>query len=195
VTPFDLVFLVSFLASVVMLVLALVDALRGRAARSRRTLVRGAAGLGFYLTVLIAVSLLTPPRLMALGEKRCFDDWCIAVQDARESRSSAGADYIVTLRLSSRARARPQRERGIVVYLTDAQERRYDAIAQPSDRPFDLMMAPGASTDVTRTFRVDADAAVLSAVVAHEGSRRFPGLLIIGDEASLLHKRTRVRLR
>ena len=39
-----------------------------------------------YLCVVIAVSLSTPRREIAMGEDRCFDDWCIAV----ESISGAG---------------------------------------------------------------------------------------------------------
>jgi hypothetical protein len=194
-TPFDLLFLVSFLASIGTLAFAFVCLLRGRAIQARRIVARYAVCLAVYFVVLVTVSLLTPARRLGLGERRCSDDWCIAVQSATASPSSSGTDYVVALRLSNRARGRPQRERGIVVYLTDAAGRRYDAVAQASDRPFDATIPAGESTDVTRRFRVASDAGEVSAVVAHEGSLRFPGLIIIGDEGSLLHKRTQVPLR
>jgi hypothetical protein len=189
-TIFDLVFIAVFLASVVTIGTAVGQALLGHGRKAAALLARYAIGLAVYLAIVVIVSLVSPRRVLPVGQDRCFDDWCIGVADIRASpATSNGRGYTVTFRMRSRARGRPQRETGIAPYLLDAEGRRYDPVADTAAAPFDVTLSPGQSATATRRFEVPSGARDLGVVVAHEGSYGFPGLVIIGDEASLLHKK------
>jgi hypothetical protein len=184
-TLFDLIFIAVFLVSVAVLLAAAVAAIRGHRPRALG-LLRGLGGLiGVYLAVVIAVSIDSPRRSIPLKEPRCFDDWCVSVD--RVDRTAAGADvsYAVTLRLSSRARTRAQRENGVSVYVVDEHGRRFEPEVNPKDAPFDVLLQPGEAVDATRRFLLPADVQGPGLVIAHE---RFPGIFIIGDDQSLFHK-------
>jgi hypothetical protein len=60
--------------------------------------------------------------------------------------------------------------------------------------PFDVRLEPLQQIITTRAFAVLADAPAVGLVVSREGGITFPRCGIIGDEGSLLHKRTIVRL-
>jgi hypothetical protein len=191
-TVFDLLFVAVFLAAVVLLVLAGVTALRGRRAPALALLCRLGIMAGVYLGIVILVSLVSPRRVLNRGEEQCWDDWCIAVTDAHRQPAADGQSYEVTLRVSSRARRRAQRERGVRVYLMDDRGRCYDAVSDPAAVAFDTLLQPQEAVTATRVFHLPAEAQAPVLVVAHEGW--FPGLFIIGDSGSLFHKPTVVRL-
>lgn len=193
VTLFDLLFILLFLTAVVTLGAALIAALRGRTGVAGRLLRRLVVAAGGYLGVVVVVSLVTPQRVIAIGDDQCSDDWCIAVSQVRRTPVANGVTVEVTFRVSSRARRVEQRERGVIVYLRDAHGRRVDPVARATDLPFDVRLAPQAQVTTSREFLVPADATELGIVVARSGLP-FPGCCIIGDESSLFHKRTIVRL-
>ncbi len=190
---FDLLFLALFVTGVGLLVASAVAAVRGRG-RAARTLLRrlGLAAIA-YLGIVVIVSLASPRRIVHVGDDQCSDDWCIAVTNVRRTPVAAGVSYELTFRLSSRARRVAQRERGVRVYLRDERGRRYDPDAA-ADVPFDVRLDPGQQVTTTRVFTVPADVPAVGLIVALGGGLPFPGCCIIGDEGSLLHKRTEVRL-
>ena len=116
-TIFDFFFIVIVFASLAMLAVVILIALRGRLRQAVKLLAMIGVCLALYLGVIVVVSLASPPRVMALGEDRCFDDWCLAVDDIARSESPTRTEYTVTLRVSNRARRAPQRENGIVVAM------------------------------------------------------------------------------
>lgn len=184
-TLFDLIFIGVFLVTVTILLATAVAAVRENRQRALG-LLRGLGGLiGVYLAVVIAVSIASPRRLIPMKEPRCFDDWCVSVD--RVDRTPAGTEvsYAVTLRLSSRARARAQRESGVSVHVLDDRGRRFEPREDPQDVPFNVLLHPGESVDATRRFLLPADVQGPGLVITHE---RFPGILIIGDDQSLFHK-------
>ena len=188
-TIFDLTFIGVFFATVITLVVAAVAAIRRR--RRARGLLRGlGVFLAVYLGVVVAVSLLSPRRIVRLGEAQCSDDWCLTVDHV--DRTPAGPEilYTVTIRLFSRARGRAQRENGVRVYVLDDRGRRHGAQEDPRAVPFNVLLQPGDSVIAVRRFLVPADARNPGLVVARG---RFPGLFIIGDEQSLFHKPSVVR--
>jgi hypothetical protein len=129
---------------------------------------------------------------MQMGDPRCFDDWCITVENATRRPVGGRIAYLVTLRLSSTARRVSQREKSVAVYLTDDGGRRYNSTPQSADLPFDIQLGPQESVTATRTFEVPPDAQNLGLVITHEGG--FPiGWFIIGYE-SWFHKPALVRL-
>ena len=191
---FDLLFILVVLASVVTLLTAAINLFRGRWQQALRLLVECGAGLAIYLGVVIVVSLVSPQRILALGEDKCSDDWCIAVESIAQSTSLSGADYVVNFRMSSRARRVPQRENGVVVYLIDEKGRRYEAAPNPSAAPFNVVFLPGQVITTIRTFNVSGESSELGVMVTRNGWNSIPGRFIIGDDASLFHKPTIVRV-
>jgi hypothetical protein len=172
---FDLIFIFLFLTAAGSLVTAGVLAVAGQGRRSGRILVRLLAGAAVYLGVVAAVSVVLPRRVVAVGEPQCFDDWCIAVAGFRR----AGEQYEVDFAVSSRARRVAQREKHVTVYLTDGQGRRYDPVADAAAAPFDVLLGPGDSAEVSRRFVVPKAAGAVGVVIGHEGG--FPiGWFIVG---------------
>ncbi len=189
---FDLLFILLFLISVVTLLTAAVSAIRGR--RAAGILRVWAICFAAYMGIVLVVALATPQRVYAVGEDRCFDDWCIAVEAADRSPAPQGILYTVTLRVSSRARRVTQREKGASVYLIDDHGRGFDAVPDPSATPLDVPLEPGQAVRAKRTFLVPADAHDVGLVFFHEGSYCFPGCFIIGEDSNPLHKRAVVHL-
>jgi hypothetical protein len=189
-TIFDLIFIGVFFVTVVMLIATLVTVVRGR---RRPALVVLLALIGFvtvYLVVVVFVSLLSPAHEVHLRQPQCFDDWCISVQEVERTVAGADAFYTTELHLFSRARGRPQRENGVSVYLLDEHGRRYEPAADPQAIPLNVLLNPGQSIIVSRTFILPAEVHDPGLVVAHS---RVPGIFIIGDAESLFHKPTVVR--
>jgi hypothetical protein len=187
---FDLVFIVLFLTSVVTLLTAAVLAIRGQRSRAVRTLRNYAICFAIYMSVVFVVALATPQRVYAVGEDRCFDDWCVAVEDAGRAPSPEGILYTVTLRLSSHAGRVSQREKGVRVYLADNRGRRFDPTPDPAAPPFDVLLEPGQAVRTKRVFLVPPDAHDVGLALSHEG----PGWFIIGDDGNPLHKHAVMRL-
>jgi hypothetical protein len=189
-TIFDLLFILLFLASIVTFLTSAAVWMRGNRPAALRIQKRYWICFAIYMTIVAAVALTAPQRIIHLGEDRCFDDWCIAVQRADHE----GATYIVTFKISSRAKRVTQREKGMDPYLIDAQGRRFDSAPAPQAIPMDVLLAPGEAVETTRSFTLPNDARDLGVVFAHEGSHCFPGCFIIGDDGNPLHKRTVVPL-
>jgi hypothetical protein len=191
-TVFDLLFCVVLLIAIGLLAAAGIAAARRRWARALKTL--GFLGIfaGVYLGIVIIVSLLSPRQALKMGERQCWDEWCMGVADVERKVIGSGLRYIVTVRISSRARQRPQRGRGAYVYVLDESGRRYDPVPDDHAIPFDALLQPGKAIDIVRVFELPADAREPVLAVSHGGG--FPGWCIIGDAASLFHKPIVVRL-
>jgi hypothetical protein len=195
VTPFDLLFLFLFLTAVVSLLVAAVQALRGRGARALTIVRRVGIVAAAYFCVLLVVSAVAPARVLAVGDDHCSDDWCIGVSGARRAATTAGTDYDVDFRLRSRARRVNQREHFVAVYLRGRDGRRYDPVPDARAVPFDTLLHPGETVAAPRRFHVPAGAVVEGAVISRTGGAGwFPRCCIIADEGSLLHRPTIVRL-
>jgi len=176
---FDLLFILLFLLTVGTLLTAGWLALRRQGPRARKILFRWLVAAGVYITIVIAVSLALPRRVLQVGSQQCFDDWCVAIAGFQRTPQGAQVTYRVDLRLSSRARRKPQRETNLVVYLSDAQDQKFAPTAEGSAGAFDVMLEPQQSVIVSRSFSVPANANGLGFVITHEGG--FPiGWFIIG---------------
>jgi len=192
VNIFDLLFIVTFLATVATLLSAAVLAIRGQAARALVLLRRYAICAGAYLVVVVLTSAFWPRSVLQFGARRCFDDWCIAVEKAGRQPADGHVAYVVTFRLSSTARRVSQRENSLAVYVTDNRGRRYGPVPNKSDVPFNVQLGPQESVTATRVFDVPADAHEPGLVITHEGG--FPiGWFIVGYE-TWFHKPAIVRL-
>jgi hypothetical protein len=193
VSLFDLLFILLLLTTFVTLLTAAGLAIRGRRAHAGGILRVWAICFAVYMAIVFVVALATPQRIVRLGEVRCFDDWCVAIQHADHAATPEGVAYSVTLQLSSRARGVTQRANGAYIYLTDAQGRQFDPAPDPSVIPMDVLLKPADAVEIRRSFTLPNDARDVGAVVVHEGSYCFPGCFIIGD-GSILRKRAIVPL-
>jgi hypothetical protein len=195
----DLFFLASVLFVVVLCGCIAASALRRRwetASRLSRFL---GLFVAFYAVTLICVALALPRRFYAPGERRCFDDWCVAALDARVADGSVAAPcradrdsriWIATREVSSDAKRVRQRAPDARAEVEDRQGRRYQPCAAGLTRgpgPARLLsdeIGPGESFRVILPFRLPA-AATPAGLVMHHGD--VPGVAIIGADQSLLH--------
>src|SRR5580704_8574124 len=204
-TPFDLLFIISFLVTVIATVRAGYLLLRKRVAAAKQTGTRLAVFLTIYGVTLVGVSLASPQKKLRVGEVRCFDEWCITVASASRQPSigdvrANGIFYVVTVRVSSRSRGRRQREGDVCTYLTDSRSRRFDVSpmgqnalqrAGVAGEPVTSFVNPGGSFDSRLAFDVPQDATDVGFLKKGCGWLPNP---IIGDPGSFLHRPTTVRL-
>ena len=171
-SPYDLLFLLLVLATVITLLRAGWFALRRQFGRSRRLLGKIAIGFAIYMLIVVGASLILPQRFLKPENPVCFDDWCMAITGVERLPRSGHIAYDVRLRLSSRARRVSQRENHLDVYLTDDQAKRYDPTAESLAHPLNVLLGPGESVMASRSFIVPADATIRGLVIKHEGG--FP---------------------
>ncbi|MBA2285692.1 MAG: DUF4352 domain-containing protein [Ktedonobacteraceae bacterium] len=204
-TIFDLVLILAVLGCVVALFLLGYFLLRRQWRRAKRILLALGSFLVVYTVLLLSVSLLSPQRVLAMHQDRCFDDWCLSVErvvpqstvgNAPMVVTAHGTFYLVTVHVSSRARGITQRALDAQVYLLDASNQRYDPDASGQQaidatgqdgQPLDSKVGPGGSFTRTVVFDLPRGSSHLALVVTHG---QFPGVLIIADEQSFLHKPT-----
>lgn len=183
----DLVFLVMFLAGGVTLVRLLLHVVRRRWREGRRLGLRLAGVSLVYLGLVVAVSLATPRRWVAVGEEQRFDDWSLTVERVEVVEGG----YRLGLRVANRGRGRSQRAADAAVELVGADGRRYVSAAAPAARSLQSVLEPGESFLTVRTFEVPANASIIGADVMHGA---WPQWFIVGDRGSLLHRRPLVRI-
>jgi hypothetical protein len=182
VTLFDLLFIAVFLSTILTLLAAISSAARGRRKQALHILKTLCIGLALYMGAVVLTSIVLPRRVLNVGDPVCYDDWCISVEDVSK-QPARESSYAITLRLSSRARRRSQREIGIVVYLTNDRGQRFDPISENAVIPFNVMLQPQESVTTTRVFEVPADAHIAGLVITHEGSAVPISWFIIGYPA------------
>ena len=149
-----------------------------------------------YLAVLIRVSLTQPQKIVAIGQDRCFDEMCFAVMGVQELPGYLihdGSRLVrVSVRISNHGKQKTQSEKLIQAYLIDKQGRKWAESTGVSGVRLTARVAAGDSVMSEPMFKVAKDATGLGLVFTH--GQRQPGVLVIGDSDSLLHRRTVVRL-
>jgi hypothetical protein len=196
-TLFDLFFLVS-----VLFIFGLATGIAVSALRRRwKTVGRLSRFLGLfvalYAAVGVCVALALPRRFYAPGERRCFDDWCVAaVGIERANDSPCGADngglnWVAIIEVSSVARRIRQRAPDARAEMEDDRGNRYRPCAAPAGNSLSDMLGPGESFRVRLPFRLPS-AATPAGLIVHHGD--FPGVVIIGADQSFLHQPALQRL-
>jgi len=211
-TIFGLVFIGAFLGTAGVLVTVLIHALRRRPKQAVRVLVVYGVFLAVYLCVLLGVSLASSQRILDRDQDRCFDDWCVAVVSTdttpvlgqgEHAVKANGVFYVVTLRLSNGGRGRAQRASSAAVHLRDGQGKSYDVSPRGQAAyeaelgpaaPLTATLIPGQPITTVRVFDAPMGAQMLGLTIEHPVGLS-PGFFVIGDESSLLHKPTLIRLR
>jgi hypothetical protein len=181
-TVFDLIFILVFLSTAVTLLVAASLGVSGHRRQAVRILRIVALGWGLYLATVIAGSIFLPRRVLKMGEPRCFDEICIAIDSFQTKPAGSNASYTVGLALASNARRQSQRENDLVFYLSDTQGNRYDPLGGELTKPSTVLLQPQSSVSIEETFLVPAATNGIGGVIAHEGG--FPiRWFIIGEEA------------
>jgi len=205
-TLFDLLFLVSALFLVICVLLILISAMRSRFDRLRWWTRLLLSYLALYATALLLTSLLSSRRVFAPGQRRCWDDWCTTGVRAFPPDASATPVcpsapgtrvWLAEIEVSSAAKRVRQRAPDARVELEDQQGTDYPPCAswlgQGTNPPHALSdpLGPGESFPVLLPFQLPLSQQPAGIVVRHG---QFPGLLIIGDDNSFLHRRTLQRI-
>jgi hypothetical protein len=169
--------------------------LRGERPPVRRGIAWLAGVWVVYLAVLIGVSLGQKQRVLAAGQPQCFDEMCFTVAGVEEVKGFLVRDgrrlVRVTVRVTNRGRS--ARSDGLIrVYLTDAQGRRWEESAGVNGVGLSTRVAGGDSVMSEPVFKVAGDATGLRLVLTHGWKQ--PGVLVIGDSDSMLHRKTVVEL-
>jgi hypothetical protein len=166
----------------------------------REKVLRGVAWIAVvwvvYLTTLVTVSLVQPQRVVAMGQEQCFGEMCFAVVGVKEIQGFLIRDgsrlVQVSVRVTNRGRGRAQSEGLMRAYLVDAQGRRWEESAGVNGVPLTARVEARISVVSEPVFKVANDATGLELVFIHGWKQ--PGVLVIGDSDSWLHRRTVVRL-
>ncbi|HEU5339648.1 hypothetical protein [Edaphobacter sp.] len=167
--------------------------------RERRRAVRGLAWIAgvwvVYMGVLLTVSLRQRQRVVAFGQPQCFDEMCFTVVGVSEIEGLPAQDgrrlVRVTVRIANRGH-KPESEDLIQAYLIDREGRLWGESPGLSGVRLTTRVPAGQSVLSEPVFAVSEDATGLKLVFTR--GHRQPGVLVIGDSDSLLHRRTVVPL-
>jgi len=173
----------------------LVSWLRGEQLRVRRG-IQWLVGVWFvYLGVLLGVSLVQKQKVLAVGEAQCFDHMCFTVIGVEEVPGFLVRDgrrlVRVSIQVTNRGRS-AQSEGLIKTYLVDGHGRRWKESSGVNGIGLTTRVAGGDSVVSEPVFKVAQDATGLELVLTH--GWRQPGVLVMGDSDSLMHRRTVVKL-
>ena len=168
---------------------------RGERERVRRGVAWLVGVWAVYLCVLAGVSLRQPQRVLAMGKPQCFDEMCFTVTKVEELPGFLIRDgrrlVRVTVQVTNQGK-KTQSEGLIWAYLVDAQGRRWEESAGVNGVELTTRVAGGGSVWSEPVFKVAGNSTGLGLVLTH--GWRQPGVLVIGDSDSLLHKKTVVAL-
>jgi hypothetical protein len=172
-----------------------VSLVRGERERVRRGVMWLAGVWLVYLCVLVGVSLRQPQKVVAVGVPQCFDEMCFTVTEVEELPGFLIRDGRRLVRVSVRVtnRGRKTQSEGLIWgYLVDAQGRRWEESAGVNGVELTARVAGGESVISEPVFKVAGNSTGVGLVLTH--GWRQPGVLVIGDSDSLLHKKTVVAL-
>jgi hypothetical protein len=168
---------------------------RGERQRVRRGVAWLAGVWVVYLCVLVGVSLGQRQRVVTMGEAQCFDEMCFTVTGVEVVPGFLIRDGRRLVRVSVRVtnQGRKAQSEGLIwTYLVDGQGRRWEESPGVNGVGLTARVAGGGSVVSEPVFKVAADATGLGLVFSH--GRWQPGVLVIGDSDSWLHRRTVVKL-
>jgi len=142
-----------------------------------------------YLAVVLGVSLLARPRVVALGQDQCFGSLCFAVV-----RTEAMPSYLashgeralrVSIQITNHSRDHRQGDSDLKAYLVDSRSRRWFEVPGLGGVRLSTTVGPENSIISEPIFKVASDATELRLVFTH--GHGLSHVLRIGDRDSLLH--------
>ena len=154
-TPHDLLLILVVATAALLVITAFVSLLSGKLGRAIKLTLIAALGTAAYIGVVYLSTAMSTKVLIPRGTPFCDDDWCLAVETVKQSSDGIHAHYDITLKISSRARGRAQRENGASdVFLEDSQGRRFAPLAGPPDVLLNVLLQPGQAVKAQRHFDI-----------------------------------------
>ena len=188
-----LAFLVMLGTAITLLVSA-VQVASGRFRSAAKALAASVSWTALYVLALIAVSVLTPQKVVTFGDSYCADIWCIGIDKVSAARRGQEIVYKIDVRIFSDANHVKTSAKGASLYLLDERGRRFPLVPDPSVVPFDVTLDPGQSMNTSLTFVTAADVRQLFLTGDRGAGPPFWVRLYFGSDESLLHKRTLLRV-
>src|SRR5215472_15947483 len=112
----------------------------GRNFRAAAKTLAAVAGLSLaYVVVVIAVSLLSPQKVVDIGDSYCEDIWCIGIERVNVEPLDGSKKYDVAVRIFSVANSTDISAKGASLYLMDERERLFPSIRNTEAVPFDTI--------------------------------------------------------
>ncbi|MGD0366150.1 MAG: hypothetical protein ABSA94_01735 [Acidobacteriaceae bacterium] len=199
-TLFDLLFILLFLASAVVVVSLLVLLVRGRGSAAKRLFWIFAGTWVAYLAIVFVSAAATPQRIVPMSQDQCFDEMCFAVAQAQTASqlgppsdpvTARGIFYVVTVRVTSHSRGRTQSEGGLhallwnsgTYYQVSARGQNAWQATHPATPALTARLHPGETVLSDQVFEVPATASSLGLVLSHGFT---PAYFVIG-ECPLFH--------
>jgi hypothetical protein len=170
--------------------------IRRHVAQARKVATRWAICAFVYVSVSLIVSAARPQRSISVGERWCFDDWCLSVNNVRREPSGGEVAYLLNLEAYNEAR-RPQRALYPWMFLRDAADRHFVPDGSSWIADVEASIAPHDSHRFDVAFHVPADARQVTFVTNHGSGKPctlLPSILIIGQGRCLFHKYDSIRL-
>ena len=170
--------------------------MRGRRPQARRVLARWGISALAYLMVSLSASALRPERSIGLGERWCFDEWCVSVDRVTSRSASIGTLYTLGLQTYNAGR-RPQRALYPWMFIRDADGRHYQPSTPDWATSVEASVAPHASHRFPVDFLVSANARQLGFVTNHGSGtpcNLLPALVFISQGGCLFGKFDSIRL-
>jgi predicted NBD/HSP70 family sugar kinase len=210
-TIFDLLLFLLVLATVVSLLIVAGALLFRRWRFAQRLAVSLLSVWAVYLAAGTLIAALSPQRVLAIGDDRCFDEMCFAVTGFQRTPTiespagithAHGVFYIVSARVRSRSNGRAQREVGRKGLMVDQAANSYEASQEGMqalasvDGPLpglDADVAPGQSVSTKLVFDVPANIPGLAFTLG-TNILFFPPRIILASDDHFLHKPTIGRL-
>jgi len=180
-----LIFLVGSIFLIYTIVSIVFNLVKKNYSKSLTVLVRSLILIIIYLVLLVGVSLFSKENILSLNQDKCFDEWCVSVQNVEKKSSGSSDSYKVTLKVSNKGRGRTQRPDHPHFYLQDSQGKNYEALLNEG-RPLNDQIDAQTSFETYLIFELPKG--IKGKLVLTEGGG--PTLVIIGDEQSLFHKKT-----
>jgi hypothetical protein len=193
---FDLLAILAVLTSAGTAVRIAYLLIRRRPSQAGKTGKRWAIGALVYLCASLIVSAARPQRSIGVGDRWCFDDWCLSVDRVGRQPSGAEAVYVLNLQAYNAAR-RPQRALYPWMFLRDAAGRHFAPDGRAWIADVEASIPPHESHRFDVAFHLPADARQLAFVTNHgfgTPCALLPSILIIGQGRCLFRKYDSIRL-
>jgi hypothetical protein len=176
-----------------LILLSVLGAVRGRFRRALKLLVIAVGSLAVYTAAVMVVSLASPQKIVDIGDSYCYDNWCIAIEKVNATPQGNHVTYRTEVRIFSDANGVQTSARGASIYLVDERGRRFPLVDDPAVTPLDTELAPHQAVRTSLTFVAASDTRQLF-LTGDSGSWSLVPALGLGNDASLLHKRTLLRV-
>jgi hypothetical protein len=169
--------------------------LRGKVRFGKRLLLSLAGFWAVYLLIVVLVSIATPQHSIPMGQERCFDEMCFAVEHAEtafrlglagQTVRANGQFYVVAIKVTNRSRGHAQSEGGLHALFWEAGksyevsssgQRAWEAVNGETSS-LTTRLGPGESVTTVQVFDIPAGASTPGLVLTHGFT---PGYFVIGE--------------